>query len=143
MVLCRTDEECRAYPTLQNTVKVAIDRSEAENIEVCFNHFPPGCVGREHVHDGRLQVYYVVTGTGEATIDDETIKLKPGMIVYVPRGVKHSTKADPEQELMYVVFNAFSPSCEELQSSTFAEHYEKVKAEIEAWEKKHGRQDTA
>ena len=131
MVICRKTDDCKAYPTAQNTVRLAIDRSESERVEVCFNYFPAGCDAREHVHTGREQVYYVVSGTGTVCINGENARIEPGMIVYVPRGAKHSTKADPEQDLMYVVFNAFSPDATELASKTFAEHYKKIVKECQ------------
>jgi len=132
MILCRSDDQCQEFPTPENTVKVAVDRSESENVEVCFNHFPPGCVARRHRHAGREQVYYVVRGTGTAYIGGEQVTLEPGKIVYVPRGVEHSTTADAREELMYVVFNAFSPGSDERKRGTFAEHYRHVLDEIES-----------
>jgi mannose-6-phosphate isomerase-like protein (cupin superfamily) len=42
-----------------------------------------------HYHERTDEFYYVVDGEGTMMLDDETIPLKRGVVVYVPRGVKH------------------------------------------------------
>jgi len=42
-----------------------------------------------HFHKQTDEVYYVIDGQGTMTLDDETIELHRGVVVYVPRGVKH------------------------------------------------------
>jgi mannose-6-phosphate isomerase-like protein (cupin superfamily) len=44
---------------------------------------------RLHFHERTDEVYYVVAGQGTMTLDDEQIELRPGVVVYVPRGVRH------------------------------------------------------
>ena len=48
------------------------------------------------IHDARLdyhertdEFYYVISGQGTMVLDDEQIELHAGVVVYVPRGVKH------------------------------------------------------
>ena len=48
------------------------------------------------IHDAKLhypertdEVYYVIDGEGTMVLDDEVIELHRGVVVYVPRGVKH------------------------------------------------------
>src|SRR5215216_6276340 len=55
-----------------------------------------GEVHQVEIHDAKLhyhartdEFYYVLSGTGMMVLDDEQIDLKPGVVVYVPRGVKH------------------------------------------------------
>ena len=36
-----------------------------------------------------VQIAYVVDGNGRMLLDDEEIELHKGVVVYVPRGVKH------------------------------------------------------
>jgi mannose-6-phosphate isomerase-like protein (cupin superfamily) len=54
-----------------------------------------------HIHDARLhyhertdEIYYVIAGTGTMVLDGEEIELHPGVVVSVPRGVKHKAKGD-------------------------------------------------
>ena len=42
-----------------------------------------------HFHERTDEIYYVIDGEGTMVLDDETIKLHKGVVVYVPRGVKH------------------------------------------------------
>ena len=42
-----------------------------------------------HYHERTDEFYYVLAGEGTMTLDDEEIELHAGVVVYVPRGVKH------------------------------------------------------
>ena len=42
-----------------------------------------------HYHERTDEVYYVIEGEGTMVLDDEEIELRKGVVVYVPRGVKH------------------------------------------------------
>jgi mannose-6-phosphate isomerase-like protein (cupin superfamily) len=42
-----------------------------------------------HFHEKTDEFYYVIDGQGEMILDDEKIELHRGVVVYVPRGVKH------------------------------------------------------
>ena len=42
-----------------------------------------------HYHAKTDEFYYVIDGYGEMILDDEKIELHKGVVVYVPRGVKH------------------------------------------------------
>ena len=42
-----------------------------------------------HYHQRTDELYYVIDGHGRMRLDDDEIELRPGVVVYVPRGVKH------------------------------------------------------
>ena len=42
-----------------------------------------------HYHAHTDEFYYVIDGQGTMILDDEVIELHQGVVVYVPRGVKH------------------------------------------------------
>ena len=44
---------------------------------------------RLHYHEKTDEVYYVIGGHGTMVLDDEEIELHEGVVVYVPRGVRH------------------------------------------------------
>jgi mannose-6-phosphate isomerase-like protein (cupin superfamily) len=44
---------------------------------------------RLHYHERTDEVYYIIAGHGTMVLDDEEIELHEGVVVYVPRGVKH------------------------------------------------------
>ena len=42
-----------------------------------------------HYHERTDEFYYVVSGQGKMALDGEEIELHTGVVVYVPRGVRH------------------------------------------------------
>ena len=44
---------------------------------------------RLHYHQRTDEFYYVIDGQGTMFLDDDEIELHKGVVVYVPRGVKH------------------------------------------------------
>ena len=47
-----------------------------------------------HYHERTDEFYYVISGQGTMTLDDEEIELHTGVVVYVPRGVRHKAKGN-------------------------------------------------
>lgn len=47
-----------------------------------------------HYHERTDEFYYVIDGRGAMQLDDETIELHAGVVVYVPRGVKHKARGN-------------------------------------------------
>jgi mannose-6-phosphate isomerase-like protein (cupin superfamily) len=42
-----------------------------------------------HYHAKTDEIYYVIDGNGTMVLDDDEIELHRGVVVYVPRGMKH------------------------------------------------------
>jgi mannose-6-phosphate isomerase-like protein (cupin superfamily) len=42
-----------------------------------------------HYHARTDEFYYIIAGQGTMILDDDQIELHQGVVVYVPRGVKH------------------------------------------------------
>ncbi len=42
-----------------------------------------------HYHQRTDEFYYVIAGRGTMILDDEEIEVHEGVVVYVPRGVRH------------------------------------------------------
>lgn len=59
------------------------DKAAAEIHQVEIDH------AKLHYHEKTDEFYYVVSGTGTLFADDEPIELHQGVVVYVPRGVRH------------------------------------------------------
>lgn len=49
---------------------------------------------RLHYHEHTDEFYYVIRGKGRMQLDDTEIELKEGVVVSVPRGVKHRAWGD-------------------------------------------------
>jgi len=58
---------------------------------------------KPHRHPDGSHVIYIVSGGGTMTHGDNTITLKPGMLVHVPPGVAHSVKSE-RGDLTFVDF---------------------------------------
>jgi mannose-6-phosphate isomerase-like protein (cupin superfamily) len=42
-----------------------------------------------HYHERTDEFYYIIDGQGKMVLDDEEIEVHKGLVVYVPRGVRH------------------------------------------------------
>jgi mannose-6-phosphate isomerase-like protein (cupin superfamily) len=42
-----------------------------------------------HFHERTDEFYYVIAGQGTMTLDGDEVPLRPGVVVYIPRGVRH------------------------------------------------------
>ena len=49
---------------------------------------------RLHYHERTDEFYYVIDGRGTLTLDDEEVELHPGVVVYIPRGVRHKARGN-------------------------------------------------
>ena len=47
-----------------------------------------------HYHERTDEFYYVIAGRGRMALDGEEVELHPGVVVYVPRGVRHKARGD-------------------------------------------------
>jgi len=47
-----------------------------------------------HYHAKTDEFYYVVDGNGSMTLDGEEIELHKGVVVYIPRGVRHKARGN-------------------------------------------------
>ena len=68
----------------------------------CLIEEKDGAAGEVHhveIHDAKLhyhertdEFYYVIAVQGTMVLDDEEIELHPGVVVYVPWGVRHKAR---------------------------------------------------
>lgn len=47
-----------------------------------------------HYHERTDEFYYVISGRGHMVLDGQEVELHPGVVVYVPRGVRHKAWGD-------------------------------------------------
>src|SRR4051812_15255868 len=50
--------------------------------------------GSLHFHDAYDEVYYVLSGSGKISMNEQTYPLRPGAAVVIPAGVPHALDAD-------------------------------------------------
>jgi putative monooxygenase len=83
------------------------DNVGATHLTLGFADFPGGSAPLGHVHPTEEEMMYVLSGSGRLISGDQALKLEPGVAVYVPPGVSHSTVADPNEPLRLIT--VFSP----------------------------------
>ena len=59
-----------------------------------------------HVHDDHEEVYYIISGTGEIQVGDETRTFRDGDAIYIPIGKEHSIKNTGEDFVVFIAFAA-------------------------------------
>ena len=47
-----------------------------------------------HYHERTDEIYYIIEGAGRLVLDDDEVEVHKGVVVYVPRGVKHKAVGD-------------------------------------------------
>ncbi len=110
-----------------NTIRVALDRSETARTEIGLETWRAGLVGPPHKHEQKEQVFLVTAGSGRIRVGSDERPVAKGDLIFIPAGVEHQTFAAPDEDLEYLLFNAFLDDRKE-GHATFAEHIEKVKA---------------
>lgn len=65
-----------------------------------------GAASDPHLHSQREESYFVLSGSGEATINDETVSISRGDLISTKPGERHQFKADLKGPLTYLVVTA-------------------------------------
>ncbi len=53
----------------------------------------PLCELGSHIHEGKMELHEVISGSGSFTIEEEIFDYSPGVVSYIPDDIKHSIKA--------------------------------------------------
>lgn len=92
-------------------IRPLVDRSTSaiERCSLAEELLPPGHAVRPHFHRELEEVYYILEGTGEMTVGDETAPVGPGDAVYIPRDHNHTLRntGDTTMRLLLVCGPAF------------------------------------
>ena len=85
-----------------------------EDFDSCitFMHettLPPGTSIGRHEQIGNEELYYVVEGIGEMTVDDETTVMEPGDVCLTKNGSYHSFRNIGNTDLRIIVIEALVP----------------------------------
>jgi len=84
--LRRDPAEVEPWPETCGQIRPLIEAADGAAAEV---HHVRIDSAKLHYHKQTDEVYYVIDGQGTMLLDGEEIELHPGIVVYVPRGVKH------------------------------------------------------
>jgi mannose-6-phosphate isomerase-like protein (cupin superfamily) len=89
--LRRDPAEVRPWEETCGQIRCLIEEKDGAAAEV---HHVEIHDARLHYHERTDEVYYVISGRGTMTLDDEEVELHQGVVVYVPRGVRHRARGE-------------------------------------------------
>jgi len=69
----------------------------------------PGLVVPEHVHTDAVEMLHVLEGGGWMVVDGKRSRIEAGMMIQVPRGVKHSFMIPPDQKVGFKAVQVYTP----------------------------------
>jgi len=62
----------------------------------------PGCGTIPHHHAETEEIYYILTGSAEMTLGDETRPVGPGDAIAIPPGARHTIRNTGPDELVFL-----------------------------------------
>jgi quercetin dioxygenase-like cupin family protein len=95
----------KKYDFGSNSTILLLDRTQTNRLEFVVVQWPVGSKGALVAHKEKEQTFFVLSGVGEVTIGEETEKIRPGEIIFVPRNTPHTTAAT-QGELTYLCLNS-------------------------------------
>ena len=72
-------------------IRCLVEQKDAAAAEV---HHLEIADAKLHYHERTDEFYYVIDGCGTMTLDDEEVELHKGVVVYIPRGVRHKARGN-------------------------------------------------
>ena len=91
--LRRDPAEVEPWPETCGLIRPLIEESDGAAAEV---HHLEIKDAKLHYHERTDEIYHIIGGQGRMVLDGEEIELREGVVVYVPRGVKHRAWGDLE-----------------------------------------------
>jgi mannose-6-phosphate isomerase-like protein (cupin superfamily) len=89
--LCRHPADVPPWAETCGQIRPLIEEKDVAAAEV---HHLEITDAKLHYHQRTDELYYVIAGHGRMRLDDDEIELRPGAVVYVPRGVRHKAWGD-------------------------------------------------
>jgi mannose-6-phosphate isomerase-like protein (cupin superfamily) len=86
MFIRRDPAEVEPWAETCGAIRCLIEKSDGAAAEV---HHVEIENAKLHYHERTDEFYYVIDGQGTMILDENEIELHTGVVVYIPRGVKH------------------------------------------------------
>jgi len=84
------------------TVKISKAKHGIEGISFCVEDMSPGRKMRIHKHLNNDELIFIHKGEGTFTLDEQSIAVKTGTVVFVPRGVWHGLENTGKENIRMV-----------------------------------------
>jgi len=113
LITNRTNTRFGQYDGFSTHLLIGEFNSGSKDISIQITNVDSNESQFSHSHD-QAQCYYILTGTGWMTIDDQTEKVKKGDAVFIPSNATHGIKNIGNDTLTYLTANqAFGKQREE------------------------------
>jgi mannose-6-phosphate isomerase-like protein (cupin superfamily) len=83
-------------------IKISKSKHGIDGISFCVEDQSPGRKMRIHKHLNNDELIFIHKGEGTLTLDEESIEVKTGDVVFVPRGVWHGLDNSGKENLLMV-----------------------------------------
>ena len=84
------------------TIKISKAKHGVDGISFCVEDQSPGRKMRVHKHLNNDELIFIHKGEGTLTLDEESIQVKTGDVVFVPRGIWHGLDNTGKENLLMV-----------------------------------------
>jgi mannose-6-phosphate isomerase-like protein (cupin superfamily) len=84
------------------TIKISKAKHGVDNISFCIEDMSPGRKMRIHKHLNNDELIFVHKGEGVLTLDEQSVEIKTGSVVFVPRGIWHGLDNTGKENLLMV-----------------------------------------
>jgi mannose-6-phosphate isomerase-like protein (cupin superfamily) len=84
------------------TIKISKTKHGVDRISFCVEDMIPGRKMRIHKHLNNDELIFIHKGEGTLTLDEESIEVKTGDVVFVPRGIWHGLDNTGKENLSMV-----------------------------------------
>jgi mannose-6-phosphate isomerase len=92
MTIERAERPWGSYEVLEDATTHKVKRMEVA----------PGCRLSYQRHQHRAEHWFVVSGIGEVTLDGNTIAVKGGQAIDIPRGALHRITSTGDEPLVFI-----------------------------------------
>lgn len=83
-------------------IKISKAKHGVDNISFCTEDIIPGRKLRIHKHLNNDELIFIHKGEGTFTLDEQSIEVKTGTVVFVPRGVWHGLENTGKENICMV-----------------------------------------
>jgi len=81
---------------------VIAEKDGAQNFYMRTVSFKPGAYGPDHSHPYEHEMF-ILSGSATLEVDDETVQLKPGDVVYIPPNAHHCFRTEEPMEMICLI----------------------------------------
>ena len=93
---------------LEEATVVRLYHDDPDASVVVWN-LEPGQENDSHEHPSNLHVFYILEGQGTYLKDDESVSVRAGQCVIIPRGQAHGIRNTGTERLSYMAVSTYGP----------------------------------